>query len=426
MSENTSAEVRRHYEALPYPPRDPEDEARRLIQTVGDNLAELNHYGFRGRQTFMDGFRALVAGGGTGDSAIFLAEQLRQTDAEIVYLDLSTASRAVAETRARARGLDNIRFVTGSLLELGEMDLGGFDYINCSGVLHHLVSPEDGLRSLVDVLKPEGVIYLMLYGEYGRRGIYEMQSIFRTLLPETLSIPERVACARRILEQLPASNYFQRNRELWEHEIGAAGYGDAGLYDLLLHSQDRAYDVEAIYRLPEAAGLELVDFIGPQKRCYDLHHWLTAPELAERIAGLNVREARATAEKIAGNITKHSFYVARPGIRKASLDDEALCIILTGEMAGMNEELFRAITPGEILEITHTRGNSQEVFRLQGTPVIKTLCKYFDGQTPIARLIEKTRMTSGIGNTQRIRAELAQVFNLLNTMGWAYLMLPPR
>ena len=38
---------------------------------------------------------ALVAGGGTGDATIFLAEQLRHTNARVVHLDLSAASIAI-------------------------------------------------------------------------------------------------------------------------------------------------------------------------------------------------------------------------------------------------------------------------------------------------------------------------------------------
>ena len=73
-------------------------------------------------------FRALVAGGGTGDAAIMLAQQLADAgaaQAEIVYLDWSKASRAVAEARAKARGLSTIRFVTGSLLDLPTLGASG-------------------------------------------------------------------------------------------------------------------------------------------------------------------------------------------------------------------------------------------------------------------------------------------------------------
>src|ERR1700742_1414545 len=124
-------EVRAQYEALPYPPRDPREEALRLITGTPSHILEVNHYLFAGRLNFNRPFRALVAGGGTGDGSIMLAQQMgdRRCAAEVVYLHLSTASRAVCEARAKARGLRNITFHTGSLLDLPTMGLGAFDYI---------------------------------------------------------------------------------------------------------------------------------------------------------------------------------------------------------------------------------------------------------------------------------------------------------
>ena len=112
-------EVRAQYEALPYPPRDPRDEAIRLITGTPSHVLEINHYLFSGRLNFARPFRALVAGGGTGDACIMLAQQIadRRCPGEVVYLDISTASRQICEGRAKARGLRNITFLTGSLLD---------------------------------------------------------------------------------------------------------------------------------------------------------------------------------------------------------------------------------------------------------------------------------------------------------------------
>jgi hypothetical protein len=82
-SSNYASNVRAQYEAYPFPLRDPRDESRRLVITEQDCLGKLNHYCFAGRQEFGDGFRVLVAGGGTGDHTIFLAEQLRDYDASV-------------------------------------------------------------------------------------------------------------------------------------------------------------------------------------------------------------------------------------------------------------------------------------------------------------------------------------------------------
>ena len=84
-------EVRAQYEAYPYPARDPRDEAKRLITGSPSNLAEINHYLFAGRRDFAASFRALVAGGGTGDATIMLAQQLADAGGAgtVVYLEFS-------------------------------------------------------------------------------------------------------------------------------------------------------------------------------------------------------------------------------------------------------------------------------------------------------------------------------------------------
>lgn len=417
----TASLVKQQYEELPYPPRNPADETQRLMRTVGDDLTELSHYCFKGKQNFQDHFRCLVAGGGTGDAAIFLAEQLRHTNAQIVYLDMTQASREVAEQRAQVRGLANIEWVTASLLDIPKLGLGTFDYINCSGVLHHLPEPVDGLQGLASVLRDDGALFLMLYARYGRRGVYDMQEIFRTLLPDTLPAQDKIAEARAVLNQLPPTNYFQRNREQWEGEIGAAGYGDAGLYDLLLHSQDRAYDVDAIYDLLQGGSLQLVDFTGPQKRLYQPKNLLSNPSTLRRCEDLSRRQKFSVAEKLSGSIIKHSFYAARSAERSARIEDHALCIVLTAEMKGMHEQIHQAIVPGEKLSITYTLGNRQEVFQLPGNAINKVLFKYFDGTTPIDKMINKVKIKTGSGNSQAIKAEIEKAFELLHSMGWAYL-----
>ena len=100
--------VRRQYETYPYPERDPAEEAKRLIEGSPSAPREIDHFLFRGRRDWRKPFRALVAGGGTGDGLIQLAAKLKAAGcpADITYVDMSQASREIAEARAEARGLD--------------------------------------------------------------------------------------------------------------------------------------------------------------------------------------------------------------------------------------------------------------------------------------------------------------------------------
>ncbi|MFD2205046.1 class I SAM-dependent methyltransferase [Kiloniella antarctica] len=311
MTIQNQPEVQDQYEAYPYPSRDPRDEKKRLITGSPSNLAELNHYLFSGNRDFSQPFRALVAGGGTGDATIMLAQQLADAspdgkghEGQVTYLDLSSASRKIAEARAKERGLTNITFMNGSLLDLPGFGLEAFDYIDCCGVLHHLNEPKDGLKALTSVLKEEGGMGLMVYGKYGREGVYEMQSLLRDLGKNCTTLSEQITLTRRLLEKIPASNSFHRNPFVIDHKAS-----DAELVDLLLHSCDRAYTVPEVIELVSSASLNIASFIEPIR--YQLETYLKDPKLQQSSVGLSRMEKAAVAEKLASNMKLHMFYVTR-------------------------------------------------------------------------------------------------------------------
>ena len=333
-------DVRAQYETLPYPPRDPRDEAIRLITGTPSHILEINHYLFAGRLNFRRPFRALIAGGGTGDACIMLAQQLVELNcpAEIVYLDLSSASRAICEARAKNRALKTIRFETGSLLDLPSMNLGEFDYIDCTGVLHHLTDPAAGMRTLANALKPEGGIGVMLYGEYGRSGVYAMQELLRTLAPPSMALEDRIAMTKRLIRFLPPTNLFRRNPYLNDHVTG----GDAGLYDLLLHSCDRAFTVPQIGELASGAGLRVVAFLEPVR--YEPATYMSDPVISRQASSLPLMERAAFAERLAGNLRTHVFYATRAGFDTVARPEDSLAIPVLREMEA--PKLAAGLQPG--------------------------------------------------------------------------------
>lgn len=299
--------VHAQYEAYPYPPRDPREETRRLITGSPSHLAEVIHFVFGGHFDPGKPIRILVAGGGTGDAAIMLAQHLVDAGCVggvVTYLDWSRASRAICEARAAARGLTNLRFMTGSLLDIAALGLGDFDYIDCCGVLHHLEDPDAGLASLAKALAPQGGMGLMVYAPLGRVGVYPVQAMLRSL--EAGEPPaDRVALARRLLGALPPTNWLKRNPFMTDHVVE----GDPGLYDLLLHARDRAYSVDEVHDFVARAALRLVGFAPPAR--YEPRHYINDPALLKRIETLSPRAAAAFAENLAGNIKSHAFYVVK-------------------------------------------------------------------------------------------------------------------
>src|SRR5947209_17760856 len=120
MTDATDALLAAQYEAFPYPRRDPRDEAKRLIIGSPGHLHEIDHWVFGASRPPDRKLRALIAGGGTGDATIMLAQQLAWAGRpnEVVWLDRSSAALKVAQARAAMRGLDNIKWELGGLLDL--------------------------------------------------------------------------------------------------------------------------------------------------------------------------------------------------------------------------------------------------------------------------------------------------------------------
>jgi SAM-dependent methyltransferase len=307
MTDAADRQLAAQYEAFPYPARDPREEARRLIVGSPSHLREIDHWIFGSRRPASTPLRALVAGGGTGDGTIMLAQQMAWAGrpGSVTWLDRSGAARQVAEARAAARGLDNIRFAEGSLLELEGSGLGPFDYIDCCGVLHHLPDPLAGLKSLVSVLAPGGGMGLMVYAPHGRTGVYMLQDALRLLAPTEEPPAARVDAARRLWRQVPETAWLKRNPWLTDHISG----GDAGLYDLLLNPRDVAFTVPALDALVRAAGLRIACWVEPVR--YDPDAYLPDPKLRARTAALDSVQRAALAEAITGNMGIHIVYCVR-------------------------------------------------------------------------------------------------------------------
>jgi len=410
--------VRAQYEALPYPPRDPAEERLRLIHRTADHLIRINHHCFGGERDFSAGFRVLVAGGGTGDSTIYLAEQLRGFDAEIVHLDFSAASMAVARARAGVRGLDNITWVHASLMRLPQLGLGTFDYINCTGVLHHLESSEAGLAALAGSLAPGGALLLMLYGKYGRRSVYDMQGLLRAYLPADMDMAERVRRARELIAALPSSNSFVRDLDVWRAEIAEDGLGDAGFYDLLLHSRDRCFDVPQLYALTASAGLDILTFI--DRSCdYEPASHLRDPELLRHLDGMDEPRRQAIAELLTGDLASHEFYVGHRDInRTASFADDNKAIVLMGKAHGRHRDIGAALAPGRSVTFSGRSGSTT----VAGNAVNRVLFSLMDGVTPLAEVFAKVHAAVPGIAPAALREAVGELYRSLEAQGHVCLL----
>ncbi len=416
------------YEALPYPPRNPEDEAHRLLVTYTEPIDKIAHYCYAGRPRFDDGFRALVAGGGTGDSLIYLAEQLRHTRARITYIDLSATSMEIAQARAAVRDLQNIDWLQASLLDLpalhdnGKLGLEkdiGFDYINCSGVLHHLPDPAKGLHALNQVMKHDGAMGLMLYGKYGRANIYPIQHLLALVRRENDDFETQVEFAVDVIEGLPKLHPLRKELPSWAADIET--YGAAGIYDLLLHSQDRAYTVGELHSTLAEENLHLIEFVGSGFEAaygYAPESFLniTDTQLAERLKALPRPERQAIAESACMQHRRHSFYVSRqpPSACIAHMSTTSV-LVWHPELRFSPSEAAAALDAGQSLDISDGAGN----LHLTAEPNFSLLLGAINGRDPLSTIASKVGVD---GDTMLDAAE--NLLKQFNPFGWLFVRNP--
>jgi SAM-dependent methyltransferase len=347
MADRTDLQLAAQYEAYPYPARDPRDEAKRLVVGSPSHLREVDHWIFGARRPASRPLNALMAGGGSGDGTIMLAQQLATLGrpGRVTWLDRSAHARRVASARAAARGLDNIAFEEGSILELPGSGLGPFDYVDCCGVLHHMPDPAAGLAALVSVLAPGGGIGLMVYAPHGRTGVYMLQDALRLLAPAADPPPQRVEVAKRLWKQVPETAWLRRNPLIEDHIKG----GDAGLYDLLLNPRDVAFTIPALAALIAGAGLRIACLVEPLR--YDPDTWLADPRLRARTAELDPVQRAALAEAICGNMGIHIAYCVRADdpVAAPPWEDDAAVPVLR-ELDGPS--LAKGLRPDGVVPVT--------------------------------------------------------------------------
>jgi hypothetical protein len=224
------------------------------------------------------------------------------------------------------------------LLDLDSSAIGKFDYINCSGVLHHLEDPSKGLTTLKSLLKPHGCIGVMVYAKYGRTAIYQVQELMRLINDENSDAETKIKNTEIILEELPETNWLKRSDELFsDHKR----YGGIGIYDLFLHSQDRAYSIPELKNWLDECGLEFIDFADIKEK-YDPSFYLHDQRILETIQNKGRWEKYAISELISGSIIKHTFYCGLNANTSMSLSDDAKLIF---KDKGMLSDIISIMNP---------------------------------------------------------------------------------
>ncbi len=250
IGDSVSKKVKDQYESNPYPRwrfnSYSEENKINFISVINSeiypNILQSNNI----KQTNKK-LNILIAGCGTG---IQIIEASRYSNCEITAIDLSNSSISYAKRKVDEYGMKNVNFIEMDLLELKQLNKK-FDLIECTGVLHHMKDPEEGLSNIVDSLESNGFLKLGLYSSLARHEIHKAREIIKE---------------KNIKPNLEGIRKFRNDvlngdiKKLSELTNWSDFYSTSMCRDLCFHSQEKCYCLIEIKHMIEKTNLEFLGF----------------------------------------------------------------------------------------------------------------------------------------------------------------------
>jgi SAM-dependent methyltransferase len=290
--------VQDFYDHYPYPrPIDSLERYQRLWKNRQRRRAD--HHLFWPASPYREDRSILVAGCGTSQAA---KHAVRWPAAQVTGIDFSATSVRHTEGLKRKYSLNNLQVYQLPIERVHDLETS-FDQIVCTGVLHHLADPDEGLRALRGMLKPGGAMHLMVYAPYGRAGIYMLQEYCRRIgvHPSEQEIRELVVALRALPRGHPLEPLLHEAPDFRQ---------EAALADALLHPQDRAYSVPQLFDFVGRGGLVFGRWLRQAPYLPQCGAMAETPH-ASRLTRLSAEEQYAAVELFRGTMVRHSVIVYR-------------------------------------------------------------------------------------------------------------------
>lgn len=195
------------------------------------------------------GGKIWVAGCGTNQALI---TALKFPEAQVVGSDLSTESLEVCSRNAAQLGVRNLELHNESINAVAYRE--AFDYVICTGVIHHNADPAQSLGVLRRALRPDGVLELMVYNRFHRVMTTAFQKAVRIMAGTThvFDYDTELRLSRSM------SRHFQMNNLMTGFlahykDVTVAEYADA-----LIQPVEHSYTVESLNEMVQSAGLRVL------------------------------------------------------------------------------------------------------------------------------------------------------------------------
>jgi len=252
ISDVVSLKVKNQYEENPYPrwrytyDQLPTPFLTRLANQIRPNRIKIENK--------FNNPNVLIAGCGTGHHACIAKDYL---NSKVLAVDLSLSSLAYAKRKTDEFNFKNIDYLNADILELNSLNKK-FDIIECIGVLHHMKDPIKGLKILLDLLEPHGLIKIGLYSKRAREHITGIRNFINEKNYKN-TINDIRECRKEILNK-KANNIFKKiiNRSDF--------YSTSSARDLMFHIQEHLFTPTQISQIILDFNLEFLGFTNEQAK----------------------------------------------------------------------------------------------------------------------------------------------------------------
>jgi len=211
------------------------------MKFLNQDLGYFKHDRIRGK------VKIWVAGCGTNQALI---TALKFPEAEVLGTDLSKKSLDLCQKNANQIGVKNLKLEETSINNINYSDY--FDYIICTGVIHHNANPGYTLEKISGSLKKDGILELMVYNYYHRLLTTACQKSVRGFYDslKAVDLDFELSLVRELMKTVPEETLMGALLKTY------ADCPEEQVADTLLQPIEFSYTVESLNQLAVDCNLE--------------------------------------------------------------------------------------------------------------------------------------------------------------------------
>tara|TARA_B100001559_G_scaffold121566_1_gene102228 strand:- start:4811 stop:5719 length:909 start_codon:yes stop_codon:yes gene_type:complete len=239
LQDKTTKSVTQFYEIEPFPNYS-SDENKRSLLDKGDN-----NYLSKKLKEFIGFNKSFIEiGSGTSQLSNYLATG---TNNKIYAFDPTETALRLGYNFASENNINNVTFINADIFD-DVLEDEIFDFVWCSGVLHHTKDPFLGFKIIQKSLKPNGYILIGLYNKYGRFRTFVRQILYKIFGRNLIMFMDPYL--RSLNKKTSQRKINSWIRDQYEHPVE-----QSHTFDEVLKWFDD-YDIEFINSIPSIGGDE--------------------------------------------------------------------------------------------------------------------------------------------------------------------------